>query len=281
MIQTEKKFDRDPLTKIIRGAEAFEYFPESIADPKSNSIGIEQNFSHAILFIHGWTSTPRELKFLAEKLSHSGFYCRGILLKGHGLTLANLAPTRFSDYLAQCENEIQILEKKFDKVSICGLSMGGLLSLYLAKKFPVANLILVAPFLKLAGKTFGLPNDFLLGRAPVKGNLTKQDDGAIADPVARASHIAYHKMPVDSLVSIMEAARKMRRELGGIKCPTLIHHSVKDETSDISGSLQLMRELGSEDKTLRAYNSGNHVITLDYPRQGIEYGVVMWMEGRG
>ncbi len=281
MIQGEKSFDRDPSTKIIRGAESFEFFPEPKSSLISDALGKDKSFSHAILFIHGWTSSPRELKFLAEKLSHAGFYCHGILLKGHGLSLADLAPTKFLDYLEQCELEYQILAKKFDKVSLCGLSMGGLLCLYLAKKFPVANLILIAPFLKLAGKTFGLSNDFLLGRVPLKGNLSKQENGAIANPASRASHIAYHAMPVESLVSIIEAARKIRGELRGIKCPTLIHHSVKDETSDFSGSLQLMRELGSGDKTLRAYNLGNHVISLDYPREEIESEVMRWMEGRG
>jgi carboxylesterase len=281
LIQTEKSFDRDPITKIIRGAESFEFFPKLKPKLNSDSLVNEKGFSHAILFIHGWTSTPRELKFLAEKLSSEGFYCQGILLKGHGLTLSDLTPTKFSDYLNQCELAYQILTNKFDKVSLCGLSMGGLLSIYLAKKFPISNLILIAPFLKLGGKTFGLPNDFLLGRIPLKGNLSKQDNGAISDPVARASHIAYHAMPVDGLVSIMDAARKMREELREIKCPTVIHHSVKDETSDFSGSLRLMQELGSGDKTLRAYNTGNHVISLDYPREELEHGVVRWMEGRG
>ncbi|HLP43214.1 MAG TPA: hypothetical protein VK465_17045, partial [Fibrobacteria bacterium] len=62
-LQEEKPFPRDPETLVIRGAEPFD-----LGDPAA---------PHAVLFLHGWTSSPRELRFLAEKAAARGFRAKG------------------------------------------------------------------------------------------------------------------------------------------------------------------------------------------------------------
>ncbi len=233
--------------------------------------------SQAVLFLHGWTSSPRELRFLAERMAAAGFHCHGPLLKGHGLTLADLSPTRYSDYLEQSTKTFDELAGKYARVSICGLSMGGLLGLNLALKREVANLVLIAPFLRTWGRTLGIPNDWLVGRVPIWGNIAKGAAGPIKDARAAQDHIAYPAMPAAAMVSVVEAGRGLRGKAAGVTCPVLIHHDVNDKTSDFTGSLDLMRNLGSDDKTLMAYNRGNHVLTLDFDRSRIEDETLAWL----
>jgi carboxylesterase len=263
-VQTERPYPRDPVTGIIRGAEAFEFGAGS----------------HAVLFLHGWTSTPREMRFLAEKVAAAGFRCSGPLLKGHGRTLPDLAGTRFADYLSECEAAFDSLSASHGRVSVCGLSMGGLLGLYLAVRRPVANLILIAPFLRPYGKTLGLPNSWLAGRVPLAGNLAKYAPGPIRDQESLRSHIAYHAMPARSMGSVVAAGRKIAANADQIHCPVLILHSVHDTTSDFSGSRLLIEKLGSDDKTLVALNRSNHVVTLDFDRARVEETTVSWLERR-
>lgn len=263
-IQRERPWPRDPVTGVIQGAESFGF----------------GTGAHAILFLHGWSSTPRELRFLAKRCADAGYHCRGPLLKGHATRLHELAPTRFSDYLEQSEREFDALAAAYGRVSVCGLSMGGLLALHLAAARPVANLVLIAPFLSPAGKTFGLPNRWLIGRVPLSGNITKREGGPVDEPLSRDTHISYHAMPAQSMVSVVLAARRFARRVPEVASPTLILHSVHDTTSDFRGSKHLIERLGSEDKTLVAYNSGNHVITLDYQKDALEQTTLDWLSRR-
>lgn len=255
---------RDPVTGVIRGAEPFAF----------------GDGPDAVLFLHGWTSTPRELRFLAERIAPLGFRCEGPLLKGHGTCMEDLAPTRFSDYLAECESAYSNLASRGGRVYVCGLSMGGLLALNLALKYPVAGLILIAPFLLPSGKTFGLPNRWLIGRVPLPAVLAKGKGGPILDPEGLAGHIAYPAMPSASMVSVVLAARAALAALPRVQSPTLIFHARDDRTSDFRGTRLLIEKLGTEDKTLVAFNRGNHVLTLDFPRSRLEAETLGWLQAR-
>jgi carboxylesterase len=263
-VPSEKPFARDPVTGVILGAEPF-------------SLG---SGSHAVLFLHGWHSTPRELRFLAQRFADAGFHCRGPLLKGHGTRIEHLAATRFPDYLADAESAFDALAATHGRVSICGLSMGGLLGLMLATVRPVANLMLVAPFLSPTGKTAGLPNRWLIGRVPLWGNISKSPGGPIRDPQGREGHIAYHAMPAHAMVSVVVAARRFAPRVREVSCPTHKHHSIHDTTSEFAGTKMLIEKLGSQDKTLVAYNRGNHVITLDFQKEELEETAVEWLKRR-
>lgn len=269
-LQEEKPFPRDPDTQVIRGAEAFDFPPAGGRDAGH----------HAVLFLHGWTSTPRELRFLAAKVAAAGFRCVGPRLKGHGLTVRALHGVRFRDHLREAEEAFGRLAMSHERVSVCGLSLGGLLALNLAVRRRVANLLLVAPFLKPAGSTFGLPNAWLVGRVPLPRYVGKNVGGPIDDPEGAAGHIAYHAMPAEEMASIVQAARDFAGLEKAVTCPTLVFHGVHDKTSDFAGSLALMGTLGSEDKTLVAYNRGNHILTLDYDRERLEATAVEWLSRR-
>jgi carboxylesterase len=262
--QREKPWQRDAVTGVILGAEPFDM----------------GTGSHAVLFLHGWSSTPRELRFLAAQVAQAGFHCQGPLLRGHGTRLQDLLPTRFADYLAQAEAAYQVLASRHERVSICGLSMGGLLGLNLAATRPVAGLVLVAPFLIPWGKTFGLPNRWLVGRVPLPAIMSKSADGPIRDPLTAPDHIAYHAMATGSMISVVKAGRTFLPRIPQVLCPTLILHSVQDATSDFSGSKKLIEKLGSRDKTLVAYNRGDHLITLDFEREKLEQTVLEWLRRR-
>lgn len=263
-LQQEKPWPRDPATDVIRGAEPFDF----------------GDGAHAVLFLHGWTSTPRELRFLAQKIAPAGFRCRGILFDGHGRTVRALEGLGFKDHLAQAERAFAELTLSHDRVSICGLSMGGLIALHLAMRRKVSNLVLIAPFLTPWGSTLGLPHSFLLGKVPLRNTIIKEMPGPIKDPSGMEGHIAYHAMPAREMMTVVQGGRDFAGKEGSITNPTLILHSVHDHTSDFAASQALLRHLGSDDKTLIAFNRSNHVITLDYDRERVETETVDWLRRR-
>jgi carboxylesterase len=266
--QPERHYPRDPETGVIRGAEPFEF----------------GNGSHAVLFLHGWTSSPRELRHVAQRVAAAGFFCKGILLPGHGTTLRDLLPTDFDDYLAAAEAAYDALAGDYARVSLCGLSLGGLLCLHLAARRPAANLVLYAPFLIPGGATAGLPNRWALPLIgpwlPPDRLLPKYGEGPIFDPEALAEHIAYHAMPMRGVLSNFRGARRLWLLAPHITNPLILFQSPRDPTSHISGARRLMRRVGSRDKKLVIAERSKHVITLDYDRERIEEETVRWLGAR-
>jgi carboxylesterase len=291
-MQEEKPFARDPVTQVIRGAESFDFAPGPVVPGPVAPGPVDSGptggpaahrgdrGAHAVLFLHGWTSSPREMRFLAERIASAGFRCVGHRLKGHGLTVRALNGVYFKDHLAEAEAAFGKLALEHESVSICGLSLGGLLALNVAARRRAAHLILIAPFMRPAGATFGLPNAWLVGRVPLSGYVAKDAQGPIDDPEGLKDHIAYHAMPAREMASVVQGARDFLGLEKNVTCPTLILHGVRDRTSDFAGSLSLIEKLGSEDKSLVAFNRGNHVITLDYDRHRLERLAVDWLARR-
>ena len=58
--------------------------------PYSQPFFREGTKDEAVLLIHGFTATPSQMRPLADVLSAEGYAVRGVLLPGHGLTLASM-----------------------------------------------------------------------------------------------------------------------------------------------------------------------------------------------
>ncbi len=261
----EKPFPRDPQTGIIRGAEPFAF----------------GQGEHGVLLLHGWTSTPREMRGLGQALAENGFACTGPLLPGHGTTLRALERTDFRTLLSAAENAFADLAARHAKVSVIGLSGGGLLALHLALRRRCENLVLLAPYLRPAGKLFGIPKHVWLRLLQPPLRLwPKSADGPILDPMAARDHIAYHAMPMPGILGLMRAADVVLERAGTLSNPTLILHAVGDATSDFTASCGLLARLGAEDKRLVALSRSNHILPLDKERQRVEAEVLDFLEAR-
>ena len=107
-----------------------------------------------VLLIHGLTSSPTECAYLATVLKEHGVQVSVPLLPGHGGTVADLAHA--SDeraWSATVTASLQALlaQHPESKVSVVGSSMGALLALQLAQRYPdrVDKLVLLGPPLQL------------------------------------------------------------------------------------------------------------------------------------
>src|SRR5262245_15770290 len=97
-----------------------------------------------IVLVHGFTGSPRSLRPLAELLARRGFAVELPLLPGHGTTWREMIPTRYDDWRAEVVRTAKLLASRTDKVVLCGLSMGGTLSLDVASSGDVTPAGVVA-----------------------------------------------------------------------------------------------------------------------------------------
>src|SRR5579871_2854406 len=87
-----------------------------------------------LLVVHGFTGTPFEVRPCGEALNARGFTVVGPRLAGHGGSIGELSSTRWPDWYATVENAFDELRARCDAVALCGLSLGGLLTLELARR---------------------------------------------------------------------------------------------------------------------------------------------------
>ena len=107
-----------------------------------------------ILMIHGMFGSAFSMRDLGQRLMHSGFHVRSLLLPGHCAEPKALCQTDLGDYQQAVNNHIELFksEAQIDTLYLIGFSFGGLLSLDYVNshsKANIAGLILLSPALAL------------------------------------------------------------------------------------------------------------------------------------
>ena len=100
-----------------------------------------------VLLCHGFPGAPGSMRDWADQLVDAGYTVRLPLLPGHGTKWPDANRTTFDDWLAEVTRAFQELRATCRAVVICGLSMGGTLTLRLAELYPAAvdGVVLVNP----------------------------------------------------------------------------------------------------------------------------------------
>lgn len=89
----------------------------------------------AVILFHGMTGSPSEVEELAHALHSNGLDCIAPRLSGHATSIADLAATPLSAWLADAEAAFAQLEK-YSRVYVIGQSFGALLALHLVLAHP-------------------------------------------------------------------------------------------------------------------------------------------------
>src|SRR5437868_14038805 len=146
------------------------------------------------LLLHGYTSTPFEMRGLARYLADRGVTAGAPLLAGHGTVPEELAGKTWHDWQSSVNDALDDMLGRCKRVYLAGLSLGGALSLYvgaqrgqeLAGIVAMSSPIYIPPPVSLLLR--GLqPNMPFMGK-PFRD---------IEDPEAREKHVSYDRSPVD------------------------------------------------------------------------------------
>jgi len=234
------------------------------ADPPSIQPGAEPFHAAGgrlgVLLVHGFTGSPAAMRPWAEHLAELGYSVRVPLLPGHGTTWQELNDTIWPDWYAAVEVAFAALRRDCEWVAVCGLSMGGALSLRLAERHAdeVGALVLVNPALGL--KRFDLKLLPLIRRVTPSYPAIKND---ISKP--GQDEIAYDRNPLHAFASQVEMWRDVRANLERVTAPMILFRSSVDHVvdDDLSHSLVLSGVSSKVHKFVELPNS-YHVATLDH-----------------
>ena len=212
----------------------------------------------AALLIHGFTGSPRSMRPWAEYLAANDLTVRVPLLPGHGTTWQELNRTSWDDWYETVATALAELRSQHERVFVCGLSMGGSLSLRLAELQPssVTGLVLVNP----AVHTERLDR-FLL---PFVRHLVPSFPG-IGNDIKKPGQdeAGYDRLPVQGSYALTQLWSAVRRDIAQVQAPLLLFRSAEDHVVEPSNAAWILNNVSSVDKSEQVLPDSYHVATLD------------------
>ena len=236
---------------------------------------------HAVLLLHGLGGGVFELSLLGQRLHEQGVSVCGINYPGHDKPVRRMPASRWEQWYAHVEETYHQLAQHHDVVSVIGFSTGSLLSLELASRYPVHNLILLSPFLKLRHQWYyGLrPENYIRFFGSMLGSVPRMPprlhDRAMKTAAMQTS--PFKTFNINAVASALELIERIKPKLPQITAPSLIIQSSHDHVVCPSGASYLMAHLGSTKKELVWLNRSNHVITLDVERDDVTRHIVRFL----
>jgi carboxylesterase len=235
---------------IIPGAEPFAF--------DGNRIGC--------VVTHGFTSTPDEVRELGSRLAQAGYTVRGPLLPGHGTTPAEMERTTWQDWYGAVEAATDELIARCEQVFAIGLSMGGMLSLYVAAHRSVSGVVAIAAPILLPDWRMHLAEVL---RPFVPAVRKGKEVSNWFDRTAQPQHITYQVYPTQSVIELKKFLRVLNRTLPQVDAPAQLIYSRNDLSIKPRHARVIYNRLASTDKSLMWVDKSRHVLTQDAERERV------------
>lgn len=230
------------------------------------------------LLLHGFTCTPEEMRPLGADLAQRGYTVLGLRLSGHATHPSDLARTRWQDWLADIEAGLAILNGSCERVFVIGLSMGGLLALTAAARYPVAGVIsMSAPYQAIfspAQRRWLAATHWL---RPLQHKPQEEQHPTL--PTRREKNYpAYPAYPRRILLELDGLIRAMQAGLPQVQVPALLIHSHQDAIIAGASVEQIAAHLGSQQKEKLLLEGFDHALVQDPKRQVVFDAIAAFIE---
>jgi carboxylesterase len=228
-------------------------------DPTGPAAGI------GVLLIHGFTGSPASMTPWGQSLSQNGWTIRVPRLPGHGSRWQDMNLTTWEDWYAESERNLRELQVKCDQVFVCGLSMGGSLTLRLAEAHgnEISGIVLVNPAVHSERADRHL--------LPVISKFLKSFPG-ISNDIAKPGQdeVAYGKLPLKAAHSLAQLWKLTKTDIRKVNQPVLLFRSLQDHVVEASNAQWILDHVSSSDREEILLENSFHVATLDYDAELIE-----------
>lgn len=203
------------------------------------------------------------------------------LYPGHGRTVDQFFTSSASDWIDCARAALAALQARCTSVSVVGLSMGAAIGAILAADTrEISTLVMIAPYIRM-------PLRIRLAVAvhplwePFAGAINARHPGSIQDPAERERYLAHRVVRGRVLAELGRVAKRARRALPRVGCPTLVIQSRQDPRVSPAAAAAVARRIGAKEKRLVWTESGGHVLTVDYGRDKVFAETLSWISERG
>ncbi|MFH1175392.1 MAG: alpha/beta fold hydrolase [bacterium] len=179
-----------------------------------------------VLLFHGWSSSPFELRKLAQFLCEKGYTVHAPLLPGHGTVWQDLYKVGWKDWEKAANEAYLDFKKKVERVFIGGVSMGGNLAVNVAAGNPeMQGIILMGMPLRL--RSFYLRFFLPILRIVHPENTKRYSNYVRKEILEYKKH--YWKFPTKSVGDAIDGMFDSKEKLQKVECPALVMQSTRDQ----------------------------------------------------
>jgi carboxylesterase len=224
----------------------------------------------ACLLIHGFTGTPKEMRWMGEYLNKNGYTCLGVRLTGHATDPEDMIRSNWTDWTASVEDAFSLLRGLTDRIFLGGISMGGVLSLLMSTRLPVRGVVAMSTPYKLPDDPRLRKIDWIARIVPYMPKSDEEPGAGWFDKEAFKDHISYPQNPVRSIGQLNQLLGEMRAALPKVDVPVLLMHS-KDDTYVLPDNMEMIFAdlTGTSDRTKLYLTGSGHVVTRDAARHQV------------
>ena len=233
----------------------------------------------ACLLIHGFTGTPKEMRWMGDYLNQQGYTCLGVRLAGHATRPADMIRSRWTDWTASVEDGYNLLCGLTEDIFLVGLSMGGILSLLMSTRLKVRGVIAMSTPSRL-------PTDypiwllrFISLFIKYRPKTNEPPGSGWFDKAAYREHIAYSQNPVRAAAELKKLTLKLHAALPKVIVPVLLMHS-KDERYVLPDNMERIYAglVNARDKTKLYITGSGHVLPRDASREQVFEAAVEFIQ---
>ena len=241
--------------------------------------------SFGALVLHGFTATLDSVHALCASLGDLGIPVSVPLLAGHGASSPEaLRGVKWEAWLADAEQALLKLSQEAERIIVIGHSMGALLSLNLALRYPVMidSLVLAATAIKLVSPFApGRPLHFA---APLVSRIIP--DWELTTIFAGSHYVNcmphYTWVPTDAILSCFELIKHSSALLDQVTLPVLILHCRQEGTVHPDSAVIVYNKIATESdaKSIVWLEHSGHQIFCDCEREKAVKAVIDYITYR-
>jgi len=238
-----------------------------------------------VLILHGFTSSIECVSEIEPPMKALKLPTRMPVLRGHCAESPEaLRGVKWEDWVADGEAALLDLLKEADKAIVIGLSMGGLVALSLAAKYPekVDSIVLAAAAVQLLNPLANnRPLSFL---QPILKKTVKnwKVEAVRADASLLQYDNNYPWAPMDSIMELLEFSSGSVKDLANVHVPALILQSRMDTVVMPKSAEIIYNGIATPKKNKKIiwYEVTNHEMFRDCEREKIIKDIEKYVKGR-
>lgn len=225
-------------------------------------------FRTAVLVIHGFCGGLYENEYLVNYLQQfRNLDVYAHTLPGHEKDF--LGKIDYNEWINDSEKHLKELCNKYSRVILIGHSMGGVIASYLATKYKVKKLVLIAPAFDYFN--FEQNKEDL---KDIKGIVNEKDNTIYKDIATKL--IRYSPFVLNEFRKLVNEYKECVKN---IKCPTLIIHGTDDEIVKIESSEYVYNNISSSKKHLKLFEGARHRVFLGDKKEEISLYIYKFIRG--
>ncbi|MDO9085659.1 MAG: alpha/beta fold hydrolase [Anaerolineaceae bacterium] len=235
-------------------------FPNTI--PSAEPFYMPGNQTGCIL-LHGFTGTPKEMRWLGEYLNNNSITIIAPRLTGHATNPEDMQRSSWRDWITSVEDAYHYIRPNVDRLLVIGLSMGGMLACITASYLQFDGLVTISTPYEIPQKDWRLR--FVRQLSILQPKVGK-GSGDWHNLDAAKDHVDYPYHPTRSIAELLDLFVELRRTLPKLKLPSLHIHSTEDQSVPYFHLQKIYENNGSPNKQLMKVQNSGHVVIREPDR---------------